>query len=328
MKNRVSMQDIADSIGVSKVTVSKVLRGKSDVSEAMSRKIAAAAERLGYVYGGAKKENPLRVSVLSAEHFLGGNECFYVRLYRHLSEEFEKLNVDPILSVIDFKSEAELLVPEKLKNRETDGVVLLGQLSKAYVERVMSLGIPAVFLDFYYDGFDVTSINTDNFFSEYELVNRLIRLGHTRIAFVGTLGATSSIQDRFLGYYKALIEHEIPLNPKWIFDDREPDGRYLDIAFPAEMPTAFACNCDEVALRLIRRLTEKGWRVPEDISVIGFDDSLRSSPKITTVRVDLEGMAHAAAKAMLREIGGNRRRNRVLIKGEILPRESAAIAKI
>ena len=326
MKNRVSMQDIADSIGVSKVTVSKVLRGKSDVSEAMSRKIAAAAERLGYVYGG-KKENQLRIAVLSAEHFLGGNECFYVRLYRHLSEEFEKLNIDPILSVIDFKSETELLVPEKLKSRETDGIVLLGQFSKAYVERVMSLGIPVVFLDFYYDGFDATSINTDNFFSEYEMVNRLIHMGHTKIAFVGTLSATSSIQDRFLGYYKALIEHRIPLSQKWIFSDREPDGRYLDIDFPEEMPTAFACNCDEVALRMIRRLTEKGWRVPEDISVTGFDDSLRSGPGITTVRVDLEGMAHAAAKAMMREIGGNRQKNRVLIKGEIILRESAAKVK-
>jgi LacI family transcriptional regulator len=328
MKNKVSMQDIADSIGVSKVTVSKVLRGKSDVSEAMSQKITAAAERLGYVYGSGKKENPLRIAVLSAEHFLGGNECFYVRLYRHLSDEFEKRNIDPILHVVDFKSEAELAVPEKVKSRETDGIVLLGQLSKAYVERVMSLGTPTVFLDFYYDGFDVTSINTDNFFSEYELVNRLIRLGHTKIAFVGTLSATSSIQDRFLGYYKALIEHQIPLNQEWIFGDREPDGRYLDIDFPEEMPTAFACNCDEVALRLIRRLTEKGWRVPEDISVIGFDDSLRSNPGITTARVDLEGMAHAAAKAMLREIGGNRQRNRVLIKGEILLRDSAAKVKI
>ena len=93
------------------------------------------------------------------------------------------------------------------------------------------------------------------------------------------------------------------------------------------MPTAFACNCDEVAMLLIRNLTEKGYRVPDDIAVSGFDDSihsLRSVPSITTVHVNLDEMACLAVKAILREIGSDKNRNRILVRGRIIFRDSTA----
>ncbi|HHV33061.1 MAG TPA: LacI family transcriptional regulator [Clostridiales bacterium] len=328
MSNKVSMQDVADSVGVSKVTVSKVLRGKSDVSEAMSKKIMDAVTRLGYVYDNKKEKADIsKISVLTAGHFfgIGGSDCFYVKLYQCLSEEFEKLNIDVMLSIVDQQSEMEITIPEKLKNRDVDGIIVMGQLSREYLRSLMALKIPLVFLDFYYDDFNVTSINTDNFFNTYELTNKLIQLGHTKIGFVGTLDATSSIQDRFLGYYKSLIEHHIPLNQEWILNDRESDGTYLNIELPKALPTAFVCNCDEVAMLFINNLKAHGYKVPDDISVTGFDDtnhSMLSNPKITTVQVNLEEMAHLATKAMIRDIGSNKHKNRILIKGKIIFRES------
>lgn len=327
MGNKVSMQDVADSVGVSKVTVSKVLRGKSDVSEPMRKKIMESVARLGYVYNTKKGKTDLsKISVLTAEHFFGagGGDCFYVKLYKYLSEEFEKLNIDAMLSIIDQQSETNITVPDKLKNRDVDGIVVMGQLSRDYLRSLVSLKIPLVFLDFYYDDFDVSSINTDNYFNTYELTNKLIQSGHTKIGFVGNLDYTSSIQDRFLGFYKALIEHHIPLNRDWILKDRESDGTYLDIELPKTMPTAFVCNCDEVAMLFIRNLKSRGYKIPEDISVTGFDDSnhsLISDPKITTVQVNLEEMARLAAKTIIRD-ACNKQKNRILIKGRILFRES------
>lgn len=330
MRNKVSMQDIADSVGVSKVTVSKVLRGKSDVSEAMARKILKEAGRMGYSYnkrGGGSGAS--KIAVLTAEHFFGSRDCFYVKMYKYLSEELGKMNIDAVLSIIDWQSEGSRTIPEKLKNREADGVIVMGQFSRSYIGDLVALGMPLVFLDFYYDGFDVTSINTDNLFNMYELTNRLIHSGHTKIGFVGSPNYTSSIQDRFLGYCKALMEHHIPFNRSWVLEDRESSGVYLDVKLPEEMPTAFVCNCDEVAMLFIRNLQKHGYRVPEDVSVTGFDDSghsQMSDPQITTIHVNLSEMARLAAKAIVRDIrdfGGNRQKNRILLKGGIVIRESA-----
>ena len=326
MKNRVSMQDIADSLGVSKVTVSKVLRGKSDVSESVGKKVMDAAVRLGYRYDGKSAKRPVsKIMVLTAEHFFGGSDCFYVKLYRSLSGELETLQIDAILTILDQRSENDGVIPQKLKNREVEGIIVMGQISRGYLEKLRELQIPMVFLDFYYDDFDVTSINTDNFFSAYELTNRLIRCGHTKICFVGNFNYTSSIQDRFLGYCKALIEHHIPFHREWVLNDRESDGRYIEVRLPETMPAAFVCNCDEVAMLLIRNLKQKGFRVPLDVSIAGFDDSVhavKSEPQITTVHVNLDEMAHLAVKAVMRDMGSNKHRNRVLSRGKIILRES------
>lgn len=326
MKKKVSMQDIADSVGVSKVTVSKVLRGKNDVSETMCQKILSEADRLGYVYSKKAAPNGVsKIAVLTAEHFFGGNNCFYVKLYKYLSEALEKMSIDAVLSIVDQFSEENLVIPEKVKNRETDGVIIMGQLSRSYVAGLTALQIPLVFLDFYYDGFDVTSINTDNFFNMYEMTNLLIRAGHTKIGFVGNLSYTSSIQDRFLGYCKSLLEHGIPLNRSWLLDDRESNGTYVVAKLPQKMPTAFVCNCDEVAMLFIQNLKEHGYRVPEDVSVTGFDDSghsLMSVPTITTVHVNLEEMAFLAAKAIVKDIGSKKPKNRILLKGTLVARDS------
>ncbi|MCI1982408.1 MAG: LacI family DNA-binding transcriptional regulator [Oscillospiraceae bacterium] len=325
MKNKVSMQDIADSLGVSKVTVSKVLRGKSDVSKNVREKVLDTAERLGYQYGGKSRRPVSKITILTAEHFFGGSDCFYVKLYRYLSEELEKLHIDAILTILDRQSEQNGAVPEKLKNREADGIIVMGQMPREYLEKLQELQIPMVFLDFYYDGFNVTSVNTDNFFSAYELTDRLILFGHTKIGFVGNLNYTSSIQDRFLGTCKALIEHHLPLRREWVLNDRQSDGRYLDIRLPGTMPTAFVCNCDEVAGLLIRSLEQKGFRVPLDVSVAGFDDSVhavKSDPQITTVHVNLAEMARLTVKALLRDMGPGRQKNRILSRGKIISRES------
>lgn len=330
MKNKVSMQDIADSIGVSKVTVSKVLRGQSDVSEATSQKILKTAMDLDYVYKGNQKGKTdiSKVTVLTPEHFFGGNDSFYVKLYKYLSEELNKLNIDVMLTILDWQSEKEIMIPDKLKNKLVDGVIVMGQFSREFLKSLTALKLPLIFLDFYYDDFDIPSINTDNFFGAYELTNALIKYGHKKIGFVGNYDFTSSIQDRFLGYYKSLIEHHLPLSQNWILDDRTEDGRYIDLRLPDELPTAFVCNCDEVAFTLINKLKSNGFRVPEDISVTGFDDFIYSDvpdSTITTVHVNLEEMAHAAVKAIVKKANNSTVNNsRILIRGKIIFRQSVA----
>ena len=134
---------------------------------------------------------------------------------------------------------------------------------------------------------------------------RLIRNGHERIAFVGTVRATSSIQDRYLGYMKSLMEHDIYIRKDYLIDDRDESGRITLGKLPEDMPTAFVCNCDETACVLIRKLRDMGVRVPEEVSITGFDNSVYSSlsdPKITTVEVNTELMSRLAVDSLLKKI--------------------------
>jgi LacI family transcriptional regulator len=330
MKNKVSMQDIADKVGVSKVTVSKVLRGQSDVSASMCAKVLETAKNLGYIYKDKIKEisEASKIIVLTPEHFLGRNDSFYIKLFKVLSEKLDKLDIDTKLIILDTASEKGMTVPDAIRNRAADGIIVMGQVSREYLKTLMGYDFPLIFLDFYYDGFDVSSIITDNFFGAYEITNALIREGHRKIGFVGNVNYTSSIQDRFLGYYKALLEYNIPLNNSWTLDDRADDGRWIDIPLPKDMPTAFVCNCDEVALRFVNSLKQNGFRVPEDVSIAGFDDSahsLQADPPITTVHVSIEDMAHLAIRTILKKIKNNTdSNNRMLVKGKIVYRKSFA----
>lgn len=330
MANRITMQDIADRVGVSKVTVSKALSGKDDISPSMRDKIIEVAEEIGYLYnskGKMLKENlTYSIGVITSDKYFGQDDHFYVELYKFLSEEMEKLSYTPMFHILKVESENNLSLPRMLLEQKIDGIIILGQLKKEYVQKIINCNFPIVFLDFYYDNFNIDSIITDSFFATYEITNYLIEKGHTKIAYVGNLNATSSIQDRFLGYYKSLLEHRLDLNKNWIMDDRNDENEFIEIQLPKELPTAFVCNCDKTALKLIKTLNKYGYKVPKDFSVVGFDDSVEAricNPKITTVRVDLSEMAKMAVKILSKKIKNNEKNyGRVLIKGKIIKRAS------
>src|SRR5690606_31023896 len=102
----------------------------------------------------------------------------------------------------------------------------------AYVEALQHTDIPLVFLDFYTDQANMDCVLTDNFYAVYEMTNYLIKQGHRRIAFVGNLHSTSSIQDRYLGYYKSILEHRLPHTPDQVMNDRDERGRFISFELP------------------------------------------------------------------------------------------------
>ena len=115
--------------------------------------------------------------------------------------------------------------------------------------------------------------------------------------------------------------------------DRDKKGKiYDEIEMPKEMPTAFVCNCDLVAYRLIRQLEAQGLRVPEDVSVVGFDDyiySVLSTPQLTTFRVDIEKMAAVCVDSMIGKLNNPAyQMGRHIISGNIIKRDSVTECKI
>lgn len=331
IKKSVTMSDIAAELGVSTVTVSKALGDKDGVSEELRQRIKQKANEMGYRLNysskAAKDSFTYNISVVVAKHFIHDASAFYWVVYRYIVELLQKQSYYGILEVITEKDERSGEMPNSILDRKVDGVIVLGQFDKVYVDSLLSMQIPTVFLDFYSSRSDVETVLSDNFFGAYTITNYLIEAGHRRIGFLGNIVSTSSIQDRYLGYYKALLEHNIPLNEKLVINDRDAEGHTFPIVkLPDEMPTAFFCNCDEVAYAFINQLKSMGYKVPEDISIVGYDNhiySTISTPRITTIDVNSYRMSNEAVEIIIKKIRDNNYRcGRTLVTGKLIERDS------
>ncbi|GLC89586.1 substrate-binding domain-containing protein [Lysinibacillus piscis] len=332
MKSNITMRDIAEKLGVSSVTVSKALNDKEGVSADLKLKIKKVAEEMGYRFNtvarAMKDGRSHNIGIIIPERFTGMTQSFYLNVYQSLSKSLEQKGYYGILHILSLNDEKSLVPPRIYLEQKVDGLIVLGQTNKAYIEMIQSVNIPVVFMDFYDEHTDMDSVTTDNFYGAYDLTNYLISKGHKEIAYVGNLYATSSIQDRFLGYYKSLLEHGLKRNDNYILNDRDEEGKYVDIELPDVIPSAFVCNCDQVARLLINKLIELGYQVPEDVSVVGFDNDVYATigvPGLTTVAVDVEEMASIAVRFIDEKMKDfSKKFGRVQVKGRIIYRDSVS----
>ncbi len=280
MSKAVTLSDIAKKVGVSTVTVSKALSEKSGVSEVMRKRIKEVALELGYQLISPVKRKRIEgtgnLGVLIPAGFLDTVNSFYWNIYQLVVTSASKRGYYCILEILNQEEETGLSMPKMILDGKVDGVILIGQTDKAYSEFLWkNQMVPVVYMDFYEANQEYDTVISDGFYGMYLLTDYLIKNGHERIAFVGTPLATSSITDRYFGYMKALMEYRIPLRQDWVIHDRnlcEGHKAYEYINLPSEMPTAFACSSDYTADILINGLNKAGYRVPEDISVVGFDN--------------------------------------------------------
>ena len=337
MKNGVRMSDIAKELGVSVVTVSNALNDRGGVSEEMRNRIRTRASELGYRPSAPRTPRKAApevqqggsIGILTSERFAGGRGTFYWFLTAGVAKELTRCNLYSVYESVTESDEKNCVLPRIAAERQVRGLIIVGQLSTDYLEKLASLHIPMLFLDFYDKHSDIDAVISDNYYDSYLMTDRLVALGHKKIGFIGSVTATSSIHDRFLGYIRCLMEHKLEYRQEWTLEDRLSNGFTLtDYDFPAEMPTAFVCNCDETAFRVIGDLQRKGYRVPEDISVTGYDNYTVSDmciPAITTVEVDLSEMAHTAVVLLLARLQNPQKpAARHVIPGRIIIKQSMA----
>ncbi|MDP4146716.1 MAG: substrate-binding domain-containing protein [Bacillota bacterium] len=311
MGKAVTMSDIAKKLNVSTVTVSKALADKEGVSDEIRAKIKQVANEMGYRYNVAAKSLrgglTYNVGIIIPERFIEVGMSFYWQLYKKVADELKEQNYYAVFEILKFSDEENAVVPKMIYDNKVDGIIVIGQVVMEYFETIKSVPVPVVFMDFYEKDNTQDFVITDNFHSMYMLTSHLIEMGHRDIGFVGNFKSTSSIQDRYLGYMKALIENDIDLNrcSQWYINDRDKEGVYKDFELTETLPTAFVCNCDNVAYDLMNKLQERGYRVPEDISVVGFDNyklSSKNGVALTTAEVDMNTMAQTAVDILMKKI--------------------------
>ena len=305
-----TMRDIAKAAGTSAVTVSKALAGQPGMSEETRNRILQIAGKMGYEYPGGERtgqKQNLDIGILIPDRYFEA-ESFYALLYKELIKKLADRGHFGLLELLKTEDEAAGTLPNLVRSGKVKALILLGEPEKAYYRMIAQCGIPVLFLDFYDEQANADAVTGDNTYGTYRLTSHLIRLGRRKIGFVGNMKATSSIMDRFLGYYRAMLVNDLPVNEKWILSDREESGGLKLPELPEELPEAFVCNCDLAARALMERLKERGVRIPEDVAVTGFDDFPPGSEEdigLSTFRVDTDAMIELAIKTILERCAGS-----------------------
>ncbi len=335
MSKSVRLADIAAKLNVSTVTVSKALSGQKGVSDEMREKIREMAREMGYrqsVKAGPPRDGKgYNIGVVISERYLDQQESFYWKMYQEVATRAVSKECFTMLEIINQQNEQEQIMPKLLTEDKADGLIIIGLLKEDYLAVIQeNIRIPLVCLDFYDRRHECDAVITDNYYGMYKLTNHLFEMGHTKIGYVGTLLYTGSITDRYFGYCKALLEHGQRVREDWVIEDRNMETGYRDAGFafklPGEMPTAFACNCDITAGVLTETLRGAGYRVPEDISIVGYDNYLYPgvcSLGITTYEVDIKEMARKAIRKLVKRMTGEESKQGIsIVEGRIVLKDS------
>lgn len=322
------MKDIAESLGVSIVTVSKALSGKEGVGDALREQINEKANELGYITKSEQKKAELsnpNIAIVISERFISDN-AFYFKVYQKMIMELSLNGFIGILELIRIEDEDAGELPKVVRMNTADQVIIIGEMKMAFLESLLKSGVKMIFFDFENEEFDVDSVIGDNVTGGYAMTRYLANNGYKKIGFVGNYYATRSILDRLVGSLKYKLAKSLPHSDDWILWDRDSNGKYIDIKLPEDLPEAFFCNCDEVAYRMIRTLEDAGYKVPQDIAIVGYDDYAPVVPEgvaLTTYKVDVDEMIHQCIHIVKqRSIDLSYRRGIILVHGELVERET------
>ncbi len=332
MKKNITMRDIAVKMNISTVTVSKALSDKEGVSEKLREEIKNVAEQMGYRKNSLAKDMKEgithNIGILISERYTQ-NDGQYMKCQQRITRYLMRENYYGIIEIISKDMEQLLTLPKLIIDCKVDAVIIMGQMKPDYVREISEhIGIPYILFDFYFENLTADAVIGDNLHGGSALASHLIALGHRRIGFIGNILANGAVMERFLGYYKTLLENGIEFRRDWILDDKNDYDENINIAIPEEMPSAFICSSDETAYRFISLMRSRAVRIPEDVSVVGFGDSLYaelSQPRLTTFAININQMAQAAAEGIIAKLHNPESNiGRKVIGGELIVRQSSA----
>lgn len=297
MEKKVTMQDIADRLNISKNSVSQALSGKPGVSEETRRLVQNTADELGYSYSNSRNQKQVEKKTLKnialiASDYAFSLKSFFGEIYLSIEKELRARGMNLFIEPIDSISIENLTLPSLLTNHEIDGVIILSHISTDYTAKIISTGIPTVLIDHHEPSLQSDSILTNNRFGAFTAVEHLIQLGHQDIAFVGDVDISPSYQERLEGYLLALRRYRIQPKEAFMFTNAQEKLNEINLFIDNldDQPSAWFCVNDGHGFLVTSVLQQRGFKVPEDVSVCSFDNgqlSQISTPMITTMDIDL-----------------------------------------
>ena len=318
---KITVQDIANELGISRNTVSKALNNTGSLAEATKLRIIQKAIELGYKQfaymnsssiDASKTVNKdialLTCSMPNSSHF--GSK---------LLSDFEKKisNEGYRLSIYMIRENEinSLSLPVNFNVESIDGIICIEMFDENYSKFICDLGIPTLFIDSSYNEnafpLEADILLMESYQSVYNITKSLIDNNKNKLAFVGDIYHCQSFYERWNGYRNALLDSNIPINSNNSILEKD-DQPYGDIKWLGDkiaqlpvLPDAFICANDFIAIDVIKALKHNNLSIPNDVLVCGFDDSAESKiiePHLTTVYIPSFEMGDIAADLLLSRI--------------------------
>lgn len=338
---KITMKDIAEKLNISVNAVSLALNSKAGVSEKTRKQVLDVAEELGYLDKSPKFIKTFankNICVIIKEYYFE-DSVFYGKIMRGIGEEARKKGYDIITCIIN---ENEENIPSCIESKKVCGIIVIGRIDDEYLIKLKANRIPVVLVDHTSLLESTDSILTDNKLGSFNITKLLIEKGYKNIGFFGDLDYSLSIKERYFGYresMKKFLEFKTYKELDEFIDNNsilyEIEEHIINKNLEAikekinnikVMPEAFVCSNDNAAISLISALKEFGYIVPNDISVVGFDDIVLGSiiePKLTTVRVEKDFMGRKAVDRLIWRLENKKYPDeKTILSVEIVERDS------
>lgn len=304
------MRDVAEQAGVSVTTVSHVINHSRPVNTDTRQRVEQVMQVLGYqpnvLARSLRKGKTNTIGVILPDNA----NPYFAEVVRGIEDASFSQGYSVILCNSDNDLEKERFYTNVLIEKQVDGIIFVAAgLSDGNLQNLQTRGIPAVMVDRKVPGVQLDCVFADNQVGGYLATEYLIGLGHTSIACISGPQGGASSRERITGYRQALEVSGIDPNPDWLVEgDFQYQGGYEALKLLSKagsIPTAiFACN-DLMAIGAYRYAQEKNISIPQELSIIGFDDiSLAAfvNPPLTTIRQSKDKMGSLAANLLLERI--------------------------
>lgn len=328
-----TLASIAEKAGCSVSTVSRVLSGKAAkyrISEATAERVMREIKKVNYTPSllakGLREGKTNTIGLILP----GLDDTFFSSIASTIISEARKLNYNVVVGDTQENEKNEKAALYTLLARGVDGIIAIpcGNEKSAF-QSVKEKGLPVVIVDRYFkDEADLSFVTTDNYKGSVMAVEHLIENGHRDIACIQGNPAATTSKDRAKGYVDTMAKHGLEENIICSGEEFSIQGGYLEtnlLLARKKRPTAILVMSNKILLGSIKAIHEAGLKVPEDISLISFDDNLLFNyldPKITCIAQPVNDLSMFAVKLLVKKIAGESETSNIFLPPSIVIRNS------
>jgi len=314
---KLKAKDIAKKLSISPSAVSFALNNKPGVSEETRRKVLKVIEQMGYNTNNILSKSALthnrniRFIIYKKHGLVVSDTPFFSALIEGIDREARSLGYNLIVTYMDEKKDNLMKILHIIKGTSPDGIMLLAtEMTKEDLKPFKKLNIPLLLLDSYFESENLDTVIINNIEGAYKATCYLIELGHRDIGYLHSSVWINNFDHRMAGFKKAINNKGLKLKENLIFClESTIDGSYKNmfniLESKPKLPTALFADNDIIAFGAIKAMKEFGIRIPQDVSVIGFDDMPfceMIDPPLTTVMVYKQRMGMIALKRLVERI--------------------------
>jgi len=304
----ITIKDIAKITGVSHSTVSRALGGNSLISEETSLRIRKVARELGYQPSAAARSLKTNQTKVIGVIVNSIDDPFFSEILFGIEDAAQQAGYSLFIAASHYDLLREQNIVQTMMEQRTDGVIICSSSFSADKGRqLLANGFPVVVVNYKANENFNYSIYHDDVDGSQQLTRHLLELGHTKIAYLGNIKSGRTSLDRLSGFQNEMHKAGIRIPPEFIYEveGSEPDlgekglNHFL---ICSERPTAIMCFNDMLALGLLKACQRSGIRVPDDLSVTGFDNitfSAYTTPPLTTLDQPKYSIGNEAAQLLL-----------------------------